>query len=416
MKQNTHQAGLEPAATIEEIEGALAMRTKDVVLPPSVAPLYAAYLKRNRIKRAWATLLATVIIYNAFLIVDYLLMPQSFWIAVALHMFITPAILISPFAIARCTTSALRDLVAAIVPIAMVAQIMTIYVLSDTPAADHYQYLTIMTFIFMTVICRLEYRHTLVASAVIGAIYLGVLAARHDDVDALIIGATVFTAAAFLTLKAHRQMERDHRRVFLARQKDDMRRREAENEAQRDPLTGLFNRRGLSTHCESLWSRGDPAASPLAVILLDIDHFKSFNDRYGHLGGDMCLQRISEVIRDISGDCEGLPTRFGGEEFVWVLSRISIYDAIGRAEALRRRIEALAIPHDGPQAGPIVTVSIGVACGPVSAYGLDDLIRAADNALYAAKKAGRNQVWPPLPQAALDRHAVEFEPVLRKQA
>ena len=408
MAQEKTQAGLKAAGSIAEIDAIFAERPRDFAMPASVAPLYSAHLRRHRVKLAWATLPPTVVVYNGFLIVDYVLMPASFWLAVILHMFVTLLILISPIAISQCSNGALRDAVTAMVPIAIVAQVVAIYALNDIPAADHYQYLVLPIFIYMNVIYRLEHRHTLIASLIIGMLYIGALSVYHHDIEALVIGTSLFIASASLTLTAHRRMEFDARRAFLSRHRDSLLRREAECEAQRDPLTRLLNRRGLSSRSEILWSLEDPGASPLAVVILDIDHFKSFNDRYGHLTGDTCLKRISDVIRERDRETDGLAARFGGEEFLWILPRTSIYDAVRQAERLRLEVEALAIPHHGVESAPVVTVSLGVAAGPVSAHGLDDLIRAADDALYAAKRAGRNQVWPPLPETAFGHENRDF--------
>ncbi|CAN0573708.1 unnamed protein product, partial [Laminaria digitata] len=130
--------------------------------------------------------------------------------------------------------------------------------------------------------------------------------------------------------------------------------------------------------------------------MIDVDHFKPFNDRYGHAAGDKCLVRVARVIADELDNQENLAFRFGGEEFLLLLPGLDINDAVRIAERLRMEIENAAIPHEDLGPRGVVTASFGVSAGPVSAHKFAELLSAADAALYAAKRNGRNQVWPPL--------------------
>ena len=135
---------------------------------------------------------------------------------------------------------------------------------------------------------------------------------------------------------------------------------------------------------------------PVAVIMLDIDHFKLFNDRYGHVAGDACLKRIAASVSAELRSVEELAVRYGGEELLVLLPKTEASSAIRMAERIRRSVEALAIPHEAIGAHGIVTMSCGTAAAPVSMISASELIAGADAALYAAKRNGRNQVWPPL--------------------
>jgi diguanylate cyclase (GGDEF)-like protein/PAS domain S-box-containing protein len=165
--------------------------------------------------------------------------------------------------------------------------------------------------------------------------------------------------------------------------------RQLHEQAIRDPLTGLFNRRYLEATIEREHARLVREGKPLAVVMLDIDRFKRINDDHGHAAGDEVLKRVGELIRsDIRGS--DLPCRFGGEEFLIALPGASLEAACGRAESWRQRLAAT--PFETATAPLRVTVSAGVAAVDGSGSDVTELIRRADDALYAAKRSGRNRV------------------------
>lgn len=164
-----------------------------------------------------------------------------------------------------------------------------------------------------------------------------------------------------------------------------------------DELTGLANRRHLQRALEEEWSRARRQRSSLAFVLLDLDRFKSLNDRHGHAAGDLCLQRVAGVLAQGPGRAEDLAARYGGEEFALLLPGTDLAGALQVAERLRARIEALALVIDA-QAGIVVTASFGVhALVPEAEQGPEVLLEAADRALYQAKAEGRNRVCPAAP-------------------
>jgi len=171
-----------------------------------------------------------------------------------------------------------------------------------------------------------------------------------------------------------------------------------EKMALQDGLTGLANRRQLDVSLGNEFSRATRQGTSLALALIDVDHFKLFNDRYGHSAGDDCLRAISRAIRQQTPKRAGdLAARYGGEELAVLLPNTDIAGAWAVAERMRQAVEALQLPHADSAQG-IVTISAGVAA-LVPRRGVDaatTLIEAADKALYAAKSAGRNQVAPDL--------------------
>ena len=160
-----------------------------------------------------------------------------------------------------------------------------------------------------------------------------------------------------------------------------------------DPLTGLFNRRHLVQTLQEKWQEAREHKDWLGILMIDIDKFKDFNDTAGHDEGDRCLIAIAgELERQVSHAKQYL-ARYGGEEFTAVISHLEPEPFMAAAETLRRSIEQMALPHPGQGPGAHVTVSIGAASMiPTPHASVDDLMIAADKALYAAKSAGRNRV------------------------
>jgi diguanylate cyclase (GGDEF)-like protein len=159
-----------------------------------------------------------------------------------------------------------------------------------------------------------------------------------------------------------------------------------------DPLTGLANRRQYKEVLASEWRRALRNQHSLALILGDIDDFKSFNDTYGHLAGDECLRRIAQELRNPLMRPADLAARFGGEEFVILLPGTDLEGGFHIAETIRRCVENLTISYAGATIDAQVTMSFGLAAVEPIAELVDlDLVCAADKALYMAKEAGKNR-------------------------
>jgi len=160
-----------------------------------------------------------------------------------------------------------------------------------------------------------------------------------------------------------------------------------------DSLSGLANRRSFDARLEAEWQRAANLQRPIALMMIDVDHFKLFNDNYGHLEGDQCLRVIGETLAAAATHKADFAARYGGEEFVLLLPDTDLTAALAIAERLRTTVSTLAIGHGFAPCGH-VTVSIGVAA-LTPGVGLDPqaLIETADAGLYAAKRNGRNRVW-----------------------
>lgn len=163
--------------------------------------------------------------------------------------------------------------------------------------------------------------------------------------------------------------------------------------AERDPLTGLFNRRAFDERAERSVRQAVRERSPIAVAMIDIDFFKAYNDHYGHAAGDEALSQVGEVIRRNVQRPLDLAARYGGEEFVGLWYGLSEADALAMLETIRREVEELGLAHARSDVAQVVTLSAGVVgFVPGDAQALKDGLRRADQALYLSKQNGRNRV------------------------
>ncbi|SDW63493.1 diguanylate cyclase (GGDEF) domain-containing protein [Ruegeria halocynthiae] len=158
----------------------------------------------------------------------------------------------------------------------------------------------------------------------------------------------------------------------------------------RDPLTGLFNRRHMTETLRKSINRSQQNGSPISLIAVDVDHFKKFNDTHGHDAGDMVLRAVGSALEQ-GCDRDEIACRIGGEEFMLILPDNTPDDAMTRAEQVRQAVEGISVRY-GEKSLPRITISVGVAHYPAHGVMPQDLMRSADDALYAAKDKGRNQV------------------------
>lgn len=153
-----------------------------------------------------------------------------------------------------------------------------------------------------------------------------------------------------------------------------------------DPLTGLLNRRYMVQRLAEEVKRSNRHGYPMAFVMLDVDHFKSYNDTFGHPAGDEALKIVASVIRETLRDAD-VAVRFGGEEFAILLPQTTDSEAANIANRVRQNVAATEFPHR------TVTISVGVASCSSEVCAQMDMISAADQALYRAKAEGRNRVW-----------------------
>ena len=158
--------------------------------------------------------------------------------------------------------------------------------------------------------------------------------------------------------------------------------------AMTDQLTGLPNRRAGMSELDKAWSASGRSAQPMAALVIDVDHFKRINDSYGHAVGDQVLREVAQTLQH-SARRDDVVCRLGGEEFLMVCNNTDLRAALGAGERLRKLVEVLAIKVGGHEIQ--LSISVGIAARDASMNDADELVNAADRALYRAKESGRNR-------------------------
>jgi diguanylate cyclase (GGDEF)-like protein/PAS domain S-box-containing protein len=193
--------------------------------------------------------------------------------------------------------------------------------------------------------------------------------------------------------------------LFVALLHDITHHKQSEDALQRaamlDPLTKIANRRQFDAFLDKEWQRAIRNAQPLSLVVLDVDHFKLYNDTLGHAVGDACLQKVAQTLHDHAPRPTDLAARYGGEEFVLLFAETPLDAATRLAEMIRSAVEALQLPNPRSPVSPWLTVSVGVATVvPSQLDEIENLFVCADRAMYAAKAGGRNRVEATLVGAA----------------
>lgn len=222
------------------------------------------------------------------------------------------------------------------------------------------------------------------ATAAIPVIFVTARTDEADEVEGLSLGAVDYITKPFREAIVRARV-RTH--LELKRYRDLL-----QDRSYVDGLTGVPNRRRLDEFLVRAVAAAQRSLEPLCLLLIDVDHFKAYNDRFGHLAGDEALRRVAaELARGSRRDTD-LPARYGGEEFALVMPHTEIDAALAAAQRVLARVEDLGLENPGSAAG-VVTVSIGAACLRAGErIGMEDLIARADRALYRAKQEGRNRV------------------------
>ncbi len=216
-------------------------------------------------------------------------------------------------------------------------------------------------------------------------IFITAMNQQEDEAIGLELGAVDYITKPFnptiVRLRIRNQIELKRQRDLLARL------------SHLDGLTGIPNRRALDDIMEREWRRGTRSLKPLSLLMLDIDHFKAYNDRCGHLAGDDCLRTVAQTLKSPLGRAADIVGRYGGEEFLAILPETDAAGAWVVAEEIRAAVSNLALAHPASPQGNTVTVSIGIATAVAHREQHHTcLLEAADRALYQAKQEGRNRV------------------------
>jgi diguanylate cyclase (GGDEF)-like protein len=230
------------------------------------------------------------------------------------------------------------------------------------------------------------FREALIANALMIVAHGATLAYVGQPTESVIYYVSVLTITATVGAFVYNGVERQLRTSFLERGlMSEM--------AARDGLTGLMNRGAFDDHFPRMWQQGIRDRRSLALLLIDVDHFKAYNDRYGHQAGDQALRRVAQVVQSFARRPLDMAARYGGEEFVLALFDMSAEYVQELAEELRKAILCLQVAHEDSPTAPFVTVSIGISVvRPKAGRSPDGAVQLADESLYSAKHNGRNCV------------------------
>ena len=214
------------------------------------------------------------------------------------------------------------------------------------------------------------------------ALLAGIQIHYHAEIRFLILW-TIFTA---ILLYGRRILQRWYDEAWDTHQENMQLIQRLESIANQDALTGTANRRALNAYLAEIWQQN----TPLSLMMIDVDYFKRYNDRYGHQAGDECLSSVAQVLKMAVRAEDDLVARYGGEEFVVALPRVPLVHATAIAERIQQKIHEAALPHEASEVASVVTVSIWIVDSD-GTVPMETLIARADSALYQAKNKGRNQ-------------------------
>ncbi|ACB35568.1 diguanylate cyclase [Leptothrix cholodnii SP-6] len=271
---------------------------------------------------------------------------------------------------------------------------------SQMPAVATYIYASMIFIVLANLGVRVDFLPALGLSLLISAAILhGVLRLHRDDPQAVMVFVLVYLPMLLFSLFTSWHTTLSGRRAYLHSVLDGMNRQALlqANEklhalAQTDGLTGIANRRQFDEQAQLFWDKARQTGKPMALLIIDLDHFKAYNDHYGHQAGDDCLVRVARVLSEHMREGDYFAGRYGGEEFAVMLAPAWPALAGAVAQRLTQAVRQLGIAHAHRGDGlSVVTVSIGAALSSDDGvHGVTDLIRCSDALLYEAKRSGRN--------------------------
>lgn len=334
------------------------------------------------------------LVYNLFLISDWLTLNDTFvYVALGRLCLITPMFIVLLLWVQQLKRRWALEVTAAFGTVMASLMPLVVMIYSDSPYRLHYQLGMLLLMVYCTMIQQLPLRYAAVAMGCMLIIQL-VTTYIADLAEFLIwqANALLFVSTVALLLMASYFLERGARMSYLFALRGRLLQVQLMEAARTDALTQLFNRRYQDEVLTAVWQHAARQPEKIAIILIDIDHFKIYNDSYGHPQGDTCLKLLSGAIQQTAQKAGALTFRFGGEEILVLMMNADATQASVLAEALRAAVAALAVPHPVLGEGARVTISLGLAAAIAPQTSAGALISAADGALYSAKHAGRDRL------------------------
>jgi diguanylate cyclase (GGDEF)-like protein len=365
--------------------------------PPEAEEAFQQEHSQERIDHFRFSILYSIPLYDAFLLLDYLCLRQSFGLCLLVRLgIVTPLALVSLAVIPRVGRR-FREVLFAVTPLPSIASILVLYN-ARLDLIDLGQIALILIMLYSIYAMWPDFRYAccvLLIAALGDSLFLLNIRTLDFAHSAPFIG--LLWTAAFLSLQASYSMERQIRISYQLRTQLRTQNTELSRISTTDSLTGISNRRRLDSELRAQWKKCLHDGQPISALMIDLDHFKHFNDQHGHAYGDEVLIMVAKTLRRALRDKQDMVARYGGEEFAVILPNRPLASAVAIAQRLCDAVRAAELTLGG---GVCVTISIGVASAyPSSGSGSTSLLRAADAALYEAKTHGRDRVW----SAAEDR-------------
>jgi diguanylate cyclase (GGDEF)-like protein len=375
-------------------------------LPVKLRPAFLAEQLQQRRLHNRRVLLILTIIFDLFWVAQFKSAPEiitlSFWLRAGL---MTPAVV--AFMMLDKYGRIGRFYSPALVTLAVMAGVISAVLLYLTYGSTHTNdsdiHATPLILLGTGLVARLTPREVLATAGISAGVFILSLfvspSVPQAEIGSLILMDLSIAAGAIVF---NLQLEFRDRRIFLLQTMDAINRAElaARNrgllqETQTDALTGAANRRCFDDVLGEAWAKAIECGTVMGLIMIDIDHFKLFNDHYGHQGGDECLRMVASTARREVRTSD-LFARYGGEEFAVILPGADVGAVLAVASRMRAAVEAMGMPHHGVGAEAKVSISLGIACmTPAESDDVRRLIEMADANLYRAKRAGRNRVCAP---------------------
>ncbi len=353
----------------------------------ALEPEFRLYHTQTHLLRMRGGLLVALLMWFLFTLFDLFMLPESFRLhSVAVRGALYPVLLFNLWATYRRGWAAHLQWIAGVSALAGgLAVDGVIWVARVDGFALPYEGIILMT-VFFYFLTGLRFSTACICGWLTFAGYLAVELLNQMPAQVLLPNAIFLGSANLIGAFGCYFLEYSSRQTFLAEGL-------MQDIAERDFLTGLLNRRAFSERANRSWRQAIRSQQPVAVLMLDVDHFKAYNDHYGHAAGDLALQALARTLGQHAQRPLDIFARYGGEEFVGLWVGASAEAMRELAERIRADVEALALPHDYSSAAQVVTLSIGVAYwSSPQPNGLEQAQQLADEALYEAKAQGRNRV------------------------
>lgn len=385
---------------LDQIERASSRLIPWLRFPAEVERAFQAASQAKRLRLITAAHAIGMVLFMGLLISDALLTPDVLELGLILRLLVFPALILTGLGLLhRWRSPALHEWAVCVAGMLAMALHAVSLVLTDSPLAMLRVVETNLLVIFTCTVARFW-------PAVVACVFALCLHAMEmwllpDASGVLKVCLSILLlASTVFTLYANYRLELDDRLAYLLGQRENLLDEALHIEHDRmarlateDALTGVANRRSFEQYLQESWVRAKAQGLWLSVIMVDIDHFKRYNDHHGHQAGDRCLQAVASAIAASMRRPVDLVARLGGEEFAVVMPEADPAAARAAAERVRQAVQALGLSHPASLTHAVVTLSVGVASELIDARSeAHVLLQEADQALYRAKALGRNQV------------------------